>query len=162
MGAVLRRLPKDVVLQGKTTWQERAPKASTVARYTAALKRAGAKFRAGVARSVRTGGDTPRTVGTPSSQLTAQRLGRGQPASGQLGSLGGLRSPHERGRARQQWRHCHRIQSAGHPQHARCARYVSFFASRALSNAPLQTGLEYSQNGSDIMGLGQCLPFCRR
>ena len=93
MGAVLRRLPKDVVLQGKTTWQERAPKASTVARYTAALKRAGAKFRAGVARSVRTGGDTPRTVGTPSSQLTAQRLGRGQPASGQLGSLGGLRSP---------------------------------------------------------------------
>ena len=90
---MLRRLPKDVVLQGKTTWQARAPKASSVARYTAALKRAGAKFRAGVARSVRTGGDTPRTVGTPSSQLTAQRLGRGQPGSGQLGSLGGLRSP---------------------------------------------------------------------
>lgn len=80
---MLRRLPKDVVLQGKATWQARQPKASTVARYTAALKRAGAKFRAGVARSVRTAGDTPRTVGTPSSQLTVLRPGR--PVTGTLG-----------------------------------------------------------------------------
>jgi hypothetical protein len=90
---VLHRLPKDFVLHGKTPWQARTPKASTVARCTAALKRSGARFRAGVARSVRTGGDTPRTVDMPSSQLTALRLGRGQPGSGQLGSLGGLRNP---------------------------------------------------------------------
>ena len=85
---LLCRLPKDVVLQGKTTWQARQPKASTVARYTAALKRAGAKFRAGIARSAGTGRDTPRTLGTPSSQLTAQRLGRTE----QPGSAPGLRS----------------------------------------------------------------------
>ena len=78
----LCRLPKDLVLQAKTIWQTRQPKASTVARYTAALKRAGAKFRAGMARSVRTAADTPRTVRTPSSQLMAQRPGHaGQPGS---------------------------------------------------------------------------------
>ena len=80
------RLPKDVVLQSKTNWQARQPKASTVARYTAALKRAGTRFRAGVARSVRTGTDTPGTVGTPSLQLTAQRPGRG----GRQGTAPGL------------------------------------------------------------------------
>ncbi len=84
------RLPKDVVLQSKTNWQVRQPKASTVARYTAALKRAGARFRAGVARSVRTGTDTPRTVGTPSSQLAViQRPGR----AGRPGNAPGLRLP---------------------------------------------------------------------
>ena len=77
------------MLQSKTNWQARQPKASTVARYTAALKRAGARFRAGVARSVRTGTDTPGTVGTPSLQLTAQGPGRG----GRLGTAPGLRSP---------------------------------------------------------------------
>ena len=76
------------MLQGKSTWQTRQPKDSTVARYTAALKRAGAKFRAGVARSVLAAADTPRTAGTPSSQLTAQRLGH----AGQPGSAVGPRS----------------------------------------------------------------------
>ena len=83
------RLPKDVVLQSKTNWQARQPKASTVARYTAALKRAGARFRAGLPRSVRTGTDTPRTLGTPSSQLAALRPGR----TGRQGNAPGLRSP---------------------------------------------------------------------
>ncbi len=73
---LLCRLPKDVVLQGKTTWQARQPKASTVARYTAALKRAGAKFRAGIARSAGTGRDTPRTLGTPSFPAHCPALGQ--------------------------------------------------------------------------------------
>ena len=86
---ILCRLPKDVVLQSKLSWQTRQPKASTVARYTAALKRAGTRFRAGATRSVRTGSDTPRTGDMPSLQLTAQRPGH----AGQPSSAPGLRSP---------------------------------------------------------------------